>query len=230
MNDPTEPDASSDGTPPPSRTPTPPVEPGPPFGLDRAWAELTSGGRLLVVLVAAALTVAAAVGIGLAASGGGGDDETLVLAETSAGAVTLEVPADPATVTDVLPETVTDVLPETVTDAVPETVTDVLPETVTDPPAADTDGAPETTDSVGGDAPSQVFSSGETDDIGAVTVDEPSTLAWTSGGGQFVLQDLLSGATLVDSSESRGEVDIEAGEFDLLLSADSEWTVEIRPR
>ena len=228
MTDPTEPDASSDGTPPPSQTPTPPVEPGPPLGLDRAWAELTSGGRLLVVLLAAALTVAAAVGIGLAASGGGGDDETLVLAETSAGAVTLEVPADPATVTDVLPETVTDVLPETVTDIAPVTVTDVLPETVTEPPAID--GAPEGTDSEGGDAPSQVFSSGETDDIGAVMVDEPSTLAWTSGGGQFVLDDLLSRVTLVDSSESGGEIDIEAGEFDLQVSAGSEWTVEIRPR
>ena len=222
MTDPTEPDASSEGAPPPSRTPTPPVEPGPPLGLDRAWAELTSGGRLLVVLVAAALTVAAAVGVGLAASGGGGDDDTLVLAETAGGAVTLEVPADPTTVTDVLPETVTDVLPET--------VTNVLPETVTEPPATVTGAAPETTDAEGGGAPSQVFSSGETDDIGAVTVDAPSTLAWTSGGGQFVLQDLLSGATLVDSSELAGEVDIEAGEFDLLLSAGSEWTVEIRPR
>lgn len=219
---PTEPDPGNDGAPPPSRTPTPPVEPGPPLGLDRAWAELTSGGRLLVVIVAAALTVAAAVGIGLAASGGGDDDGTVVLAETAGGAVTLEVPADPTTVTDVLPETVTDVLPET--------VTDVLPETVTAPPSTVTDIVPEPTETNAGGAPSQVFSSGETDDIGAVTVDEPSTLVWTSGGGQFVLQDLLSGATLVDSSESGGEVDLEAGEFDMLLSADSEWTVEIRPR
>jgi hypothetical protein len=230
-----------ESAPQPSQVPPPPLEPEPPLGLDRAWGELTSAGRAVVVLVSAALVATAAVGIGLAVAGGDGGDDTVVLAETSADALTIEVspeedpgllppvtvdPDDPSDeeldpdLTDSFEEEPTDGF-ETVDEGDDEGIgTEAEPSTEEDPAVTAADPS----------APTQVFSSDEGDDIGAVTIEEPSTLVWTSGGGQMIIQDLNSGATLVDEGASSGEIDLEPGEYDLLLSADADWTVEIRPR
>lgn len=217
------------GPPPPSRVPPPPLEPAPALGLDRAWAALTPAGRFVVSVLAVLLVVAAAVGIGLAASGDGGGDGPVVIAETAAEGVTLEVPQDtfPAT-TDEIPAT-TDDFPE------PPVETEAPP-VATDPAAtsetpADTSGVTTPPDDSGGEAsaPTQSFSSDQ-GDIGAITVDAPSTLAWTSDGDSIVLLDLKSGATLVDSTDSSGEVDLEPADYDVLVTAGGSWTVEIRPR
>jgi len=242
VSDPQPPSAGApdpDPPPAPAAVPPPPLEPEPPLGLDRAWGELTSAGRAVVVIVSAALVAAAGIGIGLAVAGGDGGGDTVVLAETSAEALTIEVPSaddpeslppddtgvvpvDPGVEDSGLDPTATEDLgddhgDELATEADPsgaETVVEEDPSVTAEEPAA----------------PTQVFSSAEGDDIGSVTIEESSTLVWTSSGGQMIIQDLNSGATLVDEGADSGEVDIEPGDYDLLLTADADWTVEIRPR
>jgi hypothetical protein len=194
-----------------------------------------------VVLVSAVLVATAAVGIGLAVAGGDGGDDTVVLAETSAEALTIEVPPGedpeplpPETVVTPVPVDPSDEeLDPGETEAFEEDPGDQGDEGIatdadpSDVPPFEEDPAVTAEDP---SAPTQVFSSEEGDDIGAVTIEEPSTLAWTSSGGQMIIQDLNSGATLVDAGDTSGEVDLEPGDYDLLLSADADWTVEIRPR